>query len=253
MRRGLPLSESPGAAYGWRARLGYLPPSSVVENNAYEFYLMAPPGTTIALAPMSINTFGADAAEALLARLPWAVGQLLDRKVDVLVQAGVPQIVVAGWGFEDRVRAEVARLTDLPFVTDIAASIEAMRGLHMKQVAMVSPFDDAIHDRLARYVKNAGIDIVAAQSIRGPGVEQIDSVPLAVPYRAARQAYRSAGDPDGVWITGAGMPSVAIIDPLERDLGVPVVTAMQAMFWAGMRLAGADYRVEGFGRLLTTA
>ena len=42
------------------------------------------------------------------------------------------------------------------------------------------------------------------------------------------------------------MPSVAIIDSLEQDLGVPVVTSMQAMMWAGLGLARVKAEV---GRL----
>jgi len=45
------------------------------------------------------------------------------------------------------------------------------------------------------------------------------------------------------------MPSVAVIQPLEQDLEVPVVTSMQAMAWAGLRLAGIKTEVTGYGRL----
>jgi hypothetical protein len=49
VRRG--FSSEQGAAYGWRGRIGFITPSAVVENNAYEFYLMAPRGVTIAPRP----------------------------------------------------------------------------------------------------------------------------------------------------------------------------------------------------------
>ena len=58
---------------------------------------------------------------------------------------------------------------------------------------------------------------------------------------------------DGIWITGALMPSVAIIDSLEQDLGVPVVTSMQAMMWAGLGLARVKAEVAGYGRLFDHA
>jgi hypothetical protein len=49
------FSSEQGAAYSWRRRIGFITPSAVVENNAYEFYLMAPRGVTIALTPMGIG------------------------------------------------------------------------------------------------------------------------------------------------------------------------------------------------------
>jgi maleate cis-trans isomerase len=45
------------------------------------------------------------------------------------------------------------------------------------------------------------------------------------------------------------MPSVAVIDSLETDLGVPVVTSMQAMAWAALRAVNVRDEVTGYGRL----
>ena len=66
----------------------------------------------------------------------------------------------------------------------------------------------------------------------------------------AADLFRATPDADGVWITGALMPSVAAVEPLEQELGVPVVSSMQAMAWQSLRLAGVDDKIPGFGRLL---
>jgi maleate isomerase len=50
---------------------------------------------------------------------------------------------------------------------------------------------------------------------------------------------------------GAGMPSVAVIDVLERDLGVPVLSSKQVMVWAALRSARVSDPVEGYGRLFS--
>jgi maleate cis-trans isomerase len=247
------LTSEQGAAYGWRARIGFITPSAVVENNAYEFYLMAPRGVTIALTPMGMDVFAAGAAEDFLRRLPAATQELVNRKVEVLVQAGVPQVVTGGWGFEDRLRQVVADVTDVPVATDIGACIEAMQALGMRRVAMLTPFDDALHEHLSRYVANAGIEVVAARSCRTPEFADFTIAPLSYPYRAARALFQSATGADGVWITGAALPSVGMIEALETDLGVPVVSSMQAMFWAGLRLARVSAQVAGYGRLLREA
>jgi maleate isomerase len=247
------FSSEQGAAYGWRGRIGFITPSAVVENNAYEFYLMAPRGVTIALTPMGMDVFAEGAAEDFLRRLPAATNELINRKVDVLVQAGVPQVVTGGWGFEDRLRETVAKVTDVPVATDIGACIDAMHAVGMRCVAMLTPFDDALHRHLSSYVANAGIDVVAARSCRTAEFADFTIAPLSYPYRAARSLFRSADGADGVWITGAALPSVGMIEALETDLGVPVVSSMQAMFWAGLRLAGISARVAGYGRLLRDA
>jgi len=45
-------------------------------------------------------------------------------------------------------------------------------------------------------------------------------------------------------------PSVHAIEPLEQEFGVNVVTDLQAVLWEGLRLAGIDDRIDGYGKLL---
>jgi maleate isomerase len=37
---------------------------------------------------------------------------------------------------------------------------------------------------------------------------------------------------------------------IEQKLGKPVITAVQAMFWQSLRVAGYAGKVSGFGQLL---
>lgn len=251
----MPLNASLGAPYGWRARIGFITPSPGHENNAYEFYLMAPEGVTICMTSLRVMGLTQEQYSGALGRMEAAVAEMVSRKVDAMVQAGVPLTVTKGWDFHNQLTAQVAGLTKIPFATDIGACIEAMQALGMKQVVMVTPFDDAMHDQLARYVANAGIRVLAAHSIRPPAAPEISrhydvsTVPLAGPYQAAKVLFRSTPGADGIWITGALMPSVAAIQPLEQDLEVAVVTSMQAMTWAGLRLARVKAEVTGYGRL----
>jgi maleate isomerase len=51
-------------------------------------------------------------------------------------------------------------------------------------------------------------------------------------------------------ISGTGLPTLGIIERLERELGKPVVTSQQASLWRALRLARIADPVTGFGRLL---
>ena len=181
------------------------------------------------------------------------MAEMVSRKVDVMVQAGVPLTVTQDWDYHTQLAAQVAKLTKIPFATDIGACIEAMQFLGMRRVAMITPFDDAMHEKLIRYVSQAGIQVLAAHSIRLPDADDIarhydvSTVPLSVPYHAAKTLFWATAGADGIWITWAVMFSLAAIQPLEQDLEVPVVTSMQAMAWAGFRLAGVKAEVSGYG------
>jgi maleate isomerase len=248
-----PLIATPGARYGRRGRVGWLQPGDFAENNPYEFYLMAPEGVSICvtqLAPMPPLSGPQPFSEAIT-RLEVGLQRLVSRHVDVIVQAGTPHISQKGWGFEDELRARVGKITDLPFITDIGASIKAMGLLRIKRAVEVDPFNDEIHKQMADYLGHAGIEVVHALSLRRNGVEldTLGSAEMSVISAGVKEAWGAASGADGVWITGAAMPSVAVIESLENELGVPVVSSMQAMTWAAVRALGINEKVSGFGRL----
>ena len=244
----------PGASYGWRARFGLLQPSTVCDTNAFEFYLMAPPGVQLVLTSLGIWGDGPreELYERAIAGIEEPIRRLLARQADVIVQAGVPPIVNKGWGFEDELRARVAQWTDLPFASDVGCCIAAMQALEMHRVALL--VDDSMQESFAEYIGHAGIEVVATTSMHEADGQEPSTVPLSVPYRAASALYRSAPNADGVWIPIAARPSVGMIQELEDAIGAPVVTSAQAMMWQGLRLAGVPPReVVGFGQLFEIA
>ncbi|MBW4721905.1 maleate cis-trans isomerase family protein [Saccharothrix obliqua] len=58
-------------------------------------------------------------------------------------------------------------------------------------------------------------------------------------------------DADGVLVPGSGFRSWEAIEPLERALGVPVVTANQAVLWRLLDRTGVEVAVPGGGRLFS--
>jgi len=54
---------------------------------------------------------------------------------------------------------------------------------------------------------------------------------------------------DSVLIAGTGFRCIAILDSLEKALGLPVVSANQASLWNSLKLAGVAHDIKGYGRL----
>ena len=81
----------------------------------------------------------------------------------------------------------------------------------------------------------------------------VDSRELADPspgevYRLARRAWVPGSD--GLLATCLALRAHLVVDELERDLGVPVITSAQATLWAGLRMAGVMTAISGHGSLL---
>jgi maleate cis-trans isomerase len=245
-------AASPGASYSWRSRFGVLQPGTITDNNPFEFYLMAPPGVQMVLTSLGIGGLTDDEYERAVAGIEAPIKRLLSRGVDVIIEAGVPPIVRKGWGFEDELRARVAKLTDVPFATDIGCCIEGLRALGVQRVALLTT--ENLQRGVGEYLHGAGIEMVAMAGVPMLHEDDRHSLPLSVPYRAGVSLRRSAPDCDGLLVLGAFLPTVGMIQDLEDAIDVPVVSSAQAMMWHGLRLAGVPPReVMGFGRLFQEA
>ncbi len=248
-------STSPDQPHGWRARFGLLQPAPAPENIPYEFYLMAPDGVSLAVTSFDVRipddrtSVAAlkEAYEGGLSRLDNAAAGLGKQKVDVIIQVGLPPVLTQGWGFEQQLVERVARVTEAPLVVGATACVDAMQALGMSRIAVLNPWE-TYSTGLKEYVANAGIEVLGMGAVPTPAAEVERQAPR-VALEAGEALFKATPGAQGLWITGAFMPCVTIIDELERRIGAPVVTNLQALVWGGLRAAKVDAPVTGFGRL----
>ena len=79
---------------------------------------------------------------------------------------------------------------------------------------------------------------------------QISRLDRNIGVELGRQAMRAFPDADTIMFPSPHWPAIDAIEPLERELGVSVMSALQAIVWDALRLTGIDDRLDGFGRLL---
>ena len=79
-------------------------------------------------------------------------------------------------------------------------------------------------------------------------IRLIGRQPAQIAYGLAALAVQSK--PEGIFISCGNFATASIIDALEDDFGVPVVTSSQASFWYALRRAGLGHSIEGYGTLL---
>jgi maleate isomerase len=80
------------------------------------------------------------------------------------------------------------------------------------------------------------------------GVRSIYEETTERAYAVGRQADQP--EAEAVFLSGTGMPTLAMLQVLEDDLGKPVISAASAMMWNALRIAGVCGPRHGYGRLL---
>ncbi|MGE5830333.1 MAG: hypothetical protein ACM30G_18500 [Micromonosporaceae bacterium] len=258
--------------WGWCARFGIL----VIDKDPVaeaELWAMAPPGVTLHAArfesprPPGSDSYGTDPARTVAESPDVArgLGFLGQMRLDAICLCFTTSSFFGGYGFDDGfIREASAKAHGTPVTTSALATVNAMRATGMRNpyLVMTPWFKDAIVEAAEKYVNAAGFGIAGVHRF-DLGVGWRDMQPWEIwdhggqwvvqPEEVYRQVRRTLpAGADGVVVAGNGFRAVDTIEPLERDLGVPVVTSNQACLWHCLRIAGTMTTTSGYGRLLST-
>ena len=116
-------------------------------------------------------------------------------------------------------------------------------------MVVAQPYAHSDTDRIAGYASHFGCEVLGATGW-GSAFNQIGRIPVDAALKMGRELKRAHPDADSILLPSPHWPTIGAIDPLERELGVSVMTALQAIVWHALRRCGVHDRIEGFGRLL---
>ena len=78
----------------------------------------------------------------------------------------------------------------------------------------------------------------------------VPKVPSSEIRRQLTEMFARHPDGECLYMLGSAWKTLDIIDPMEADLGVPVVHALPARCWETQMRLGVRQPIPGYGRLL---
>lgn len=150
---------------------------------------------------------------------------------------------------DDLARA-MADATGLPVTTMSNAIVEGLRAVGAGRLAVATAYAGDMNRRLSQFLEGKGFEVRGLEALGLLGVEQIQSVQPDELHALGVRAFEAARGADAVLISCGGLRTLDVGAPLERRLGVPVVSSAVAGAWAAVRLLGHGGHARGFGRLL---
>jgi maleate isomerase len=235
--------------WGWRARIGlvYIDTGTVMEP---ECYAMAPEGVTVHSDRMRLPKVTIEGLTAMMdaTEIEDSTARVAKAPVHSIVFGGTSASFLFGRGYDEQVQARMAKQSNgAPVTTTSSAMLKALSAFGARKVTFVGPYEDRITERGKKFLQENGFEVLNATGMRLVTDKEIGSVSLDRVYEFTRESAHP--DSDAVFISCTGLRTVGAITALEKDLGVPVVTAIQASFWDALRLAGVKEGKTEFGRL----
>ena len=233
--------------YGWRGRIGLLVPAvnTVVEP---EMVRMVPKGVAVYAERLAQPRTSELAGNEDLVRDAERAARYLSRaRVDVVAFACTSASFFEGVEAERRLQDTIEQGAGAPAVTTIGAVVEALGALNVRRLVLATPYPDEVNALEEAFLCSRGYDVLA---MRGLGIQDAFDIGLsddACAYRLARELVEP--EADGIFISCTNFPTLRIIEDLEADTGLPVVTSNQATAWACLRRLGVPGKRNDLGRL----
>lgn len=183
-------------------------------------------------------------------RLEEASRELADGGARVVAFACTTGSLLRGPGFDRRLAERMERASGVRATTTATALLAALSALGARSVAVGTPYRDELNDLETTFLEDQGF---AVGAMRGLGIgadPDIARVPYSRTRELALEVAAEAPDADAVFLSCTNLPTLALLDELERELGKPVISSVAVTIWHALVLAGVRPAASGAGSLL---
>ncbi len=240
-------------------RIGLIVPSSntTMETELPALFARRAESFTWHSARVRMSQVTPEELDAMVRSSDEAARALVDAPVEAIAYACLVAVMCRGSGAHCAVEAQlVDALADTgrrpPIVSSAGALIEGLRALGARRVALITPYLRPLADRVADYVRGEGFEVSEAVAL-----EVADNVAVGRldPANLVGEARRLDLDGVDALVLSAcvQMPSLAVVQQVEDELGVPVLTAATATARQLLLSLGLDSVVPDAGRLLAAS
>lgn len=235
--------------YGYRARIGYTSPPVATEIFPYEFYKIVPEGVTLVIGTLAVTQMTSNDLERSYELSLELAKEFARVKVDLVCLGGIPVNVLRGIDKVDELIKDTEAAIGVPVTTSLTAQIAALRAVGARKVGLIHPFPDSHHDTAREYLDFYKIDCSGVMGANKT-IGDLGRMSVEAAMEIGRRMKAEHPATDTLWYIGPHWPVSAGIEALERELGINVIGANQAIVWDGLRHCKVDDRINGFGRLL---
>jgi len=233
----------------YRTRIGYTSVAYVTEIFPRVFYDIVPDGVALQILTQQVTSYGGRNMERLHDEARAAAASFARAGADLVILGGAPTNLSRGRAALDAALAAIAADIGVPVSSSATAQSNALAAVGARRIGVVHPSNpgrDASHQS---QMSDDGLETLGFKSA-GATFEDYNRIPPETALELGRALVAEQPDIDTLLYACPHWATAHAIEPLERELGVTVITSLQAIAWEGLRRCGIEDRIEGYGKLL---
>lgn len=234
---------------GTRSRIGliFMASSIVMES---EMWAMAAPGVAVHTTRIKLPKVTVEGIEEMMnaPELKQAAELLGSAPIDTLCFGGTSASFLHGTSYDHGLIEKLKTWAPGVRVTTAStATLAALAKVRAGPIALATPYVDNVHRRAIRFLEENGHKVVSSKNLGIDTDQALAEVSIAEVYDLVREV--DTPEATAIFISCTNFWSVGAIDALEKAIGKPVVSAVQASFWHCLEVADVDGAKPGYGML----
>jgi maleate cis-trans isomerase len=234
--------------YGWRARIGLLVPS-INTTMETELWRIVPEGVSVHTGRIAGGRHGTpETLRSMEAEAKRAAEPVSMVEPSVVIYACTSGSFFEGPAWNKKICEDLTAITKCPTVTTAGAMVAALQQGGLRKVDIVTPYVELTNERLKAFLSAHGIEPGRLGTFDMLDMFDHAKIQPEEIYRKVKETV--SPDSEGVFVACTQLRAMEVVDMLERDLGKPVYSAVQATAWEAFRLLRVDPQIQHLGSLL---
>jgi maleate isomerase len=173
--------------------------------------------------------------------------ELVSSLVNVLLYACTSGSFIGGKEWEQDIIKKMEKSSGIPAITTSGAVIKALRTLKVKKIVMATPYTDLINSKEKAFLESCGLRVLNMNGLQKVINTEIGALQPQEAYNLAKQVF--IPEAEAVFISCTDFRTIEIIEKLETELHIPVISSNQASFWQALRCCGINDQLKKMGTL----
>jgi maleate isomerase len=244
--------------YGWRARIGLM----IAHSNTImepEFNRVMPEGVSVHASRVRIEKITVDGLRDMNRNVDRALEDLSEIGASVFAYACTAASFVGSAEEDRQVKQRIEERMGRPAVTAAGSVLRSLERLKAKRISVATPYPAPVNEKVKAFLESQGFEVVNIDGVDFGKIAPyppLSDTPVSHPglqpphmmYKIARSCFAEGSD--ALFVSAAGVRTFDVIEHLEADLGVPVISSGQAIMREALEAAGVRSPISGYGRLL---